>query len=305
MASTPNILMGGAGNQAWYNLCMAVSPYHRDTIIVGGTNLWKSNDGGLTWTKQSSENGGLIPFVHPDQHALVFLPGTDSVYFAGNDGGVWKSTDYGFSWNPINDGLQISQMYKLGTSALNPYTIMTGHQDMATNLYQAPNWSIFTPNTGDGMECIFEHTNDTTVFIESYNGRVLVTYNTHPLFHVVCTNNGTGVNAAGSWITPIIIHPELDSVLLIGKAQVWRTINGGNSFTQVGDVTGGSTNLVALAYAPSDPNYIYAAKTNRLFVSNDGNTFTDHTGTLPIASVSITGIAVCSTDPNKVWVMPD
>jgi photosystem II stability/assembly factor-like uncharacterized protein len=301
-SSTPNILSGMAGNQAWYNLAMAVSPIHKDTLLVGATNIYRSLDGGLTWTKHTSENGGLVPFVHPDHHGLEYLPGTDSVYFSGNDGGIWKTTDRGVTWTTFNGGLQISQMYKLGTSPLDPYTIMSGHQDMATEILESGNWSVFTPNTGDGMECIYEYDNDTIVYLESYNGRIIVTYNSYPLYHVVCYNNGSGVNAPGSWITPYVMNPLYDTVLLVGKAQVYRTVNGGNSFTQVGNVTGGTTNLIALAYAPSDPNYIYAAKSNKVFVSTDGTNFTDRTGTLPVGSVSITSIAVCNTDPSKVWV---
>ena len=50
-ANTPNIMVGVVGSQAWYNLCMAVSPIHKDTIIAAGTDSWKSTDGGLTWTQ--------------------------------------------------------------------------------------------------------------------------------------------------------------------------------------------------------------------------------------------------------------
>ncbi len=301
-ATTPNILFGAAGSQAWYNLSMAVSPLHKDTILVGATNIWRSLDGGLTWTKHTSETGGFIPYVHPDHHSIAFLPGTDDTYFSGNDGGIFKTTDRGVTWNTFNEGLQIAQMYKFGVSPLDPYTILTGHQDMATQILHNGTWNMFTPNTGDGMECIYEHDNDSIRYCESYLGRVIVSYNNYPLYNIVCTTTGTGVNAAGSWITPVVMHPDHDSTLLVGKAQVWRTLNGGQTFTQVGDVTGGNTNLIALAYAESDPNYIYAAKSNKFFTCIDGNTFVDKTGTLPVSSLSITSIAVCNTDPQKVWV---
>ena len=301
-ASTPNILSGVPLSQGTYNLCMAASPLHRDTVLVGGTNIYKTVDGGVNWVKISSESVGVIPFMHPDQHSVDFLPGTDSVYICGNDGGVWKSTDRGVTWNPFNEGLQIAQMYRLGTSPFDPYTILTGHQDMATQTLHAGIWSMFTPNTGDGMECIYGYTQDSIRYLESYNGRVIKTYNTYPLYNIVCTTTGSGINAAASWITPIVMNPSNENTLLIGKAQVWRTVDAGATFAQVGDVTGGSTNLVALAYAPSDSNFIYAAKTNRLFVSTNGSTFSDRTGTLPVSSLQITSIVVCNTNPAKVWV---
>ena len=301
-ANTPNILFGAAGNQAWYNLCMAVSPFHKDTIIAGATNMWRSLDGGLTWTQHSSENGGFVPYVHPDHHSITFIPGTDGSYFSGNDGGLFKTTDYGATWAPMNEGMQIAQMYKFGVSPLDPYTILTGHQDMYTHEYDGTDWIIFCRNTGDGTECIYESDNDSIRYLGSVKGRIIVSYNNYPLYNVVCTYGGSGVNANGSWITPFIMHPDLDSTLLVGKAQVWRTTNGGQSFTQVGNVSGGNTYVLSLAYANSNPNYIYATKTNRVFVSTDGTTFIDKTGTLPVGSASITAVAVSNTNPLQAWV---
>lgn len=303
MSTTPNILAGaGPSNaQAWYNLAMAVSPLHKDTVIVGGTESWRTTDGGLTWAKHTSSNGFVVAFVHPDFHDIVFSSNNDSSYFTCNDGGVWKTTDYGVTWNPMNEGMQIAQMYKLGTSKINPYTIITGHQDMATHRLQGTNWDMVTRNTGDGMECIYENDNDTIMYLESNNGRVIKTINTFPLFSVVCSYGGSGVNATGSWITPLVMHPQYDTVLLVGKAQVWRTVNAGTSFTQVGSIPAAG-NLVALAYAPSNTNFIYAAKQTQFFVTTDGNTFVDRTAGLPVVASKITAIAVSDTHPEKVWV---
>ncbi len=301
-ANTPDILFGTPSSQAWYNLSMAVSPLHKDTILVGATNIWRSLDGGLTWTKHTSENGGFIPFVHPDHHSITFYPGTDSIYYSGNDGGVFKTTDRGVTWTTMNEGLQISQMYKFGVSPLDPYTIMTGHQDMATEILRDTVWNMFTINTGDGMENIYEHDNDTIRYLESYKGNIRVTYNNYPLYTIICKTTGSGVDTIGSWITPFIMNPRHDSTLLVGKTQVWRTVDGGQSFTQVGNVSGGNTYLIALAYAESDTNYIYAAKSDKFFATEDGTNFYDRTGLLPVASASITAIAVSNADPKKVWV---
>ncbi len=301
-STTPNVLFGAAGSQAWYNLAMAVSPLHRDTILVGGTNMYRSVNGGINWTQVSSENGGFIPYVHPDHHAIEFFPGQDSVYFSCNDGGVFKTTNRGITWTPLNEGLQIAQMYKLGTSPLDPYTILTGHQDMYTQMLQGGSWSIFYRNTGDGIENIYEHDNDSIRYMESVKGRIFVTYNNFPLTRQICNFGGSGVNSNGNWISPFIMNPKADSTLLVGKAQIWRTYDGGQSFSQAGVVTGGSGNLVSLAYAPSDTNFIYAAKSNRVFVATDGNTFVDRTGTLPVAAASITAMVVSNTDPSKLWV---
>ena len=110
------------------------------------------------------------------------------------------------------------------------------------------------------------------------------------------------MNATGNWLTPLVMHPVHDTILLIGKAQVWRTLNAGTSFAQVGNLVGGAGNVVAMAYAPSNPNYIYVARSNRMFLTIDGTNFNDVTGTLPVAAASISAITVSGSDPNKAWV---
>ena len=297
-SNTPEIINA----QGFYNLAMAVSPIHRDTLLVAGFNCWRSKDGGLTWTKITREYGGFIPFVHPDHHDLEFLPGTDSVYFSCNDGGIYKTIDRGITWNPLNQGMQIAQNYKLGTSKINPYKILTGNQDMWSQILIGGSWSVFSPNVGDGTECLFEYTNDTIAYISGQYGLILKAINSTPLFNVIATTTGAGVNGPGEFVSPIIMHPTQQNTLLVGKSQVWRTINGGASFTQVGDVTGGSSNVVALAYAASNPNYIYAVKHNKVFISKDGSTFGDSTHNLPIGSGAMTSIAVSSANPLKAWV---
>ena len=297
-SNTPEIINA----QGFYNLAMAVSSLHRDTLLVGGFNCWRSNDGGSTWTKITREYGGFVPYVHPDHHDLEFLPGTDSVYFSCNDGGIFKSIDRGVTWNPLNQGMQISQIYKLGTSRINPYKILTGNQDMWSQILKSGTWSVFSANVGDGTECLFEYTNDTIAYITGQYGLILKAINSIPLFNIIATTTGAGINGLGDFVTPIIMHPTQQSTLLVGKAQVWRTINSGASFTQVGDVTGGGTNVIALAYAPSNPNYIYAVKHNRVFISNDGNTFGDSTHNLPTVAGFMTAIAVSSSNPLAAWI---
>ncbi len=193
-------------------------------------------------------------------------------------------------------------MYRLGTSSLHPYTILTGHQDEGFHLLENGTWSLFALLTGDGMEGIIDPTTDSTMYFTCNQGHLYKTINHAAFFSHPVTIGGVGVNATANWITPDIINPLNHLTLLIGKAQVYRTYNGATTWTQVGNVTGGATNVIALAYSPSDTNYIYAAKTNKLFVATDGNTFVDRTGTLPVASASISSVAVSNTNPSRVWV---
>lgn len=87
--------------QAWYDLIMAVDPNDSMVVYAGAINLFKSANGGSSWTQISkwsnntSMNNLNCPYVHADQHAFVFKPASSSTCIIGNDGGVFYSNNIG------------------------------------------------------------------------------------------------------------------------------------------------------------------------------------------------------------------
>lgn len=84
----------GIGNdftrgQAWYDLIIVVDPNDPDRVAVGGIDLHTSSDGGATWTQVSHWYGGFgKPYVHADQHEIVYRPGSSDVALFSHDGGI-------------------------------------------------------------------------------------------------------------------------------------------------------------------------------------------------------------------------
>ena len=83
--------------QAFYDLPIEVDS--NDNIYVGGIDLFRSLNGGNSWTQISkwSNNNNLsslnVPLIHADHHAIVFRPGDDNQAVLGNDGGIYYSSD--------------------------------------------------------------------------------------------------------------------------------------------------------------------------------------------------------------------
>ncbi len=157
---------------------MAISPINPDVLYAtielkqrtGG--VWRSEDGGETWEKQSdyvsggtgphyyqeifasphkfdrlyhmdvrlhvSEDGGKN-FVeterldkHVDHHALAFDPGDENYLLMGTDGGIYESFDLGKSWK-FAANLPVTQFYKVSVDYDEPfYNICGGTQDNNT-----------------------------------------------------------------------------------------------------------------------------------------------------------------------------
>lgn len=304
---TPNLLGwdtngGDSGGQAYYDMAIVVSTTNINDVWVGGVNIWKTTNGGTNFSLDAHwYGGGGQPYVHADIHAMENVPGENNTFLVGCDGGVFKTTNAGTTYSDISDGLQIAQIYKMGTSTSNPDLIISGWQDNGTNLKTSTSWDKVLG--GDGMDCMINHSNNSVMYGELYYGDIYKSTNGGNSFNGIVSSGGTAgtVDEDGNWVTPMTMHPTNGNTFLVGKSQVYRTTNAGSSFTTVGSVSGGTGKVVEMAYAPSDPNFIYVIKQNKFFASTDGNTFTDRTAGLTTAA-SFTNLAVDSNNPLKVWV---
>jgi len=289
---------GGGTNegQGRYDLSLAVAPGDANTILVGGINTWKSTNGGSSWTLINHwYGGGGAQAVHADKHQLKFRSNGD--LFECNDGGVYFSSNDGAvgSWVDKTNGIVISQMYKLGVSQSVSDETITGLQDNGTKLRSGGVWADV--KGGDGMDCLIDYT-DVNIQYGSYvRGQISRTTN-HWASNVDIEPSAAGV---GAWVTPYIIDPVDHNTLYAGYADVWKTINKGNSWVKISTMNT-SNKIRSMAIAPSNTSVLYVADLYHLWkTTSGGSAWVDVTGPLTNNS-SITNIAIKDNDPNTVWV---
>ncbi|MFZ1454255.1 MAG: hypothetical protein WAT20_16230, partial [Ferruginibacter sp.] len=129
-----------SNGQAWYDLSIAVDPINRDALFVGGLDIFKSTDGAGTWTQIGHWYGGFgFPYVHADQHNIVFKPGSSSIAYFTNDGGVFRTANADVAAPTITDkGLNYvtSQFYAcaLHPTAFSNYAL-GGTQDNGSHQF--------------------------------------------------------------------------------------------------------------------------------------------------------------------------
>jgi PKD repeat protein len=299
-SNSPN-LMGWDTNgndsdgQGWYSIALAVSPYDENLVIVGGVNVWRSDDRGASWYLNAHwYGGGGAPYVHADIHDIVFHPTTPGDYFIGCDGGIFETNNDGTTFPDLSSNLCIAQIYRGGVSGSTAGTVITGHQDNGTNVKAGA--SYFSALGGDGMDCFIDRTNDNVMFGSIYYGDF---YRSND-----GGNNWNGITSGtpgnGEWVTPWEQDPVNPNILYSGFNQLYKSTNQGNSWAPVGTHTFGG-NLTDLEVAPSNTNYIYVSTGTSISRSTDaGITWTSIIGSL--SGHSITRIAVSSYDENKVWV---
>ena len=158
-------LMGACGLRAgineWTRLgqdtgavkALAVDPTNAGTLYAAaGTGLFKSTDGGMSWSALNAAPGCRVSALVIDPQD----PGT--IYAASGDSGIFKSTDGGASWNPANSGLPPDNAGHYGITSLamdpqDPGTLYVGIGRDSGGVFKttdgAASWTFASPGLPD------------------------------------------------------------------------------------------------------------------------------------------------------------
>lgn len=281
--------------QGAYDLCLAANPTAGEELFLGGINIWFSNSSGMDFDVKTSWIGAFgLPYVHADIHDLIYSPDGKTIY-STNDGGVYKSTNKGSSWVNLSDGLVISQLYRMGSSAQDPYFMIAGFQDNGTSILENGKWRNVLG--GDGMECVIDPANKSRVYGTLYYGDVRKSNDGGQSFSTSINNNQTKENA--DWIAPLVLDPNNSRIVYVGHQNIYRSTNYGafGSYEKITDWNGQT--LQNIAIAPSNSNVIYASTTSNLYASYDNGATWDN---IYNSSTAITYIAVDHENPNRIWI---
>ncbi len=170
-----------ARGQDFYNLVIEVDPTNDELVYVGGIDLFRSENGGSTWSQISRWKpsiAGSSSVVHPDQHVMVFRPGNENQAVFGNDGGVYYASSLSGATTSNtailerNNNYNVTQFY---TAAIAPRAedeyFMGGTQDNGTPFFDNPNAnapdSSVDVSGGDGAACFVDQQGE-DYFIVSY-----------------------------------------------------------------------------------------------------------------------------------------
>jgi uncharacterized protein (TIGR02597 family) len=299
--------------QGWYANVVAVDPTNPNNVLVGGLDLWRSTDGGSSFT-QISQWFSAPSSAHADHHAIVVNPGfgvNNNTVFFGNDGGIYRASNVftvslTSGWQSLNNNLGITQFYGAGGNT-NSGTIVGGTQDNGTIRYTtalgAQGWT--TMFGGDGGVSAADPTNPNYFYGEyidlqihrSTDGGVSSSY----IF--------TGIADAGSsalFIAPFILDPNNANTMLAGGASLWRSANVKATTPSWSAIKPSVGPLIsAIAVAPGNSDVIWVGHTDGSIYSTGNGTSASPTWTLRSSGLPArycTRIAVSPFSSSKVYV---
>jgi photosystem II stability/assembly factor-like uncharacterized protein len=281
--------------QCWYNLVIATDPLNPDIVYFGGVLLYRSDDGGAIFRS-------ILRTIHVDQHAISFDPKSPSTVIVGNDGGIYRSTDRGGTWQSLNTNLALTQFYS--GIALHPSdasVALGGTQDNGTLEYSGVSrWASVLG--GDGGFTAIDHRNPSFSWAETqwsvgsgFSGpRLRVGSGQFGIRKVA----GIDMNDRALFIPPLVLDPTDPAVVYFGTFRLYRTANRGDLWTAISpDLSRGAGRVSAIAPAAADPATIYVGTNDgNLQVTRDGgSSWQLRTGGLP--NRVFTDIAVDVANP--------
>ena len=231
------------------------------------------------------------PFRGGRTRAAVGVPGQPNLFYvAPVNGGVWKSNDYGRTWNPIFDGEPTQSIGDIAIAPSDPNLIYVSSGEGL----QRPDLSV-----GDG---IYKSTDagNTWIHLGLRDGQQIPALAVDP-------QNPNRIFAA------VLGHPYGPNA----ERGIFRSTDGGNSWQKVlykDEKTGG----YAVAIDPANPNVVYATlwqarqgpsedensytgTEGGIFKSTDGgSTWRKLTNGLPVDLVQA-NIAIAPSQPNTIY----
>jgi photosystem II stability/assembly factor-like uncharacterized protein len=238
-------LITALGQQGTWDNAIIVHPNDPNIVFVGGLDIYKSTDGGNSWSQVSlwtgSDNPENLPYVHADHHVFAFDRSTNPpALYNGSDGGVARSRDLGATWEILNNDLGVTQFFFFAAHPTDPNIMLGGSQDNGTPMLIDGGSNDWLDVTGaDGGPSHFDFNTPSTVYNSvyfvnmfrshfDYSNRQEISYKA-----IGFTDGSNGITQedvdGADFFAPYEMSPNNPNVLVLGTNRLLKTADRGDS----------------------------------------------------------------------------
>ncbi|MGD9880106.1 MAG: WD40/YVTN/BNR-like repeat-containing protein [Reyranella sp.] len=231
-------------HRPWYYTHVFADTGHADTVYVTNLQMWKSTDGGTSFSEITTRHG--------DNHDLWIDPNDCMRMIEGNDGGANISFNGGASWSTIYNQ-KTAQFYRLDIDNQYPYRVYGTQQDNTSiSVPSASEWGVITladcsyPGTGESGFIAVDPRDHNVVYVgaigSSPGGAGALQRYDHRTRQLQLVNvwpeESTGIAPKDlkyrfAWTFPIVFSPHDPGTLYVGGNCVFRTRDQGMSWTRI------------------------------------------------------------------------
>ncbi|GDX52751.1 hypothetical protein LBMAG27_17980 [Bacteroidota bacterium] len=276
-----NNVVGDVG-QGNYNTGFCVDRLNPNIVYFVAHNVWKSINGGVTWTQLTNWWAN----VHTDMHQVFTSPYNNNKLWNINDGGVWLSTDGGTNWTQKSNGIYGYEIYKGNCSPTRRDMISIGTQDNGELYSTSAGW--FTNRGGDwGSECAFDNRANSSMVYYFGNGKRRFVTSSENIFSASAVINSIAFsksNLNSAFFSDTFIYRTNN--LLSGAPPTWTQL------------TNTKKTYKHIYYPPSDSNRLYV-------ITADGFLFKSVNAQSPVPTFTIIALPFTTNNAAKITGLSD
>lgn len=263
----PNLANGEGNNghhQGFYNCAVMASSTNADEVLVGGTSMYKSNDGGLTFDFMGGYGNGLIGNYWTFKVDMQDFRVLGNTAWITTDGCIYRSEDFFSTTNYEirNTGMHSSDYWGFGQGWNEDVTV--------GGLYHCGVHASFD-NWGLGNQLVLSGGEPASGYVNPGESRRV--YSSQGLGRIVPLNIGDPVTSFGFGINPnesywavesseLEFHPNLFSTACTGlDNELWMTEDFGVTFTKIAEFGNNVNDRVTyIEYSWSNPDIMYVCQ---------------------------------------------
>ena len=295
------------GGQYNYNVAFEVDPTNENHVLLAGTNLWVSQDQGVSFTCPAKWSHSYKPnYVHADIHDIKYFDHTEEIWIA-SDGGIFFSDDNGANYTRKILGISGTDFWGYGQGFWFGDVMLGGAYHNGTMLREEGTYvnDWICTDGGDGIRGFVNPGLDRQVYSD-YNIKKLKGDRTQEPDTRIFLNKPNASYIVGE-STDMLFHPAYYGWWYNGVGnRLVRTKDNGITYDELYDF---GEKVVSSSISWSNPDVIYVCTwpdwwgTKKIFRTNDaGISWTEITPAVPARSWIPYDIEVDPLDENKVWV---
>lgn len=293
-------------HQGFYNCAIAASPTNADEILIGGLNLYRSTNGGQTFTPVSGYVGGPLGLHVDNQDFRVIGANT----WISTDGGIYKSNDFYTSQYLFKmSGVHGSDYWGFG-SGWNEDVLVGGLYHNG-NLAYHENYGAGNFLELGGGEASTGYVNpgiNRKTYFSDIGGKFIPLQLADPITGIPF---GMAPNESyyAAESSEFQFHPNCYSIGYLGKDNaIWKTTDAGASFNLLYTFGANANNEVRyIEVGSNNSNIIYinqqpaSGNVGTLWKSIDGG-LTWNTCTIPSGNSRRMVLSIDPTNANNLWI---
>ncbi len=264
--SNPNIMYAGTGEGVF------------NGDAVGGIGMYKSVDGGSTWTFLTGTTGWdtvVSIAVHPTNPNIVLVGKRyGGIYRSINGGSTWSNPygaqgGYDVNFNPVNPSLCVASVidYNFGTGEWYHRALWSGNTGAG---WTSSTGLDYRNDFGWRISLEYARSNPTIVYGSCGDGKIYKSTDGGHSYTAVTTSGST----QGSWYCGLLwVDPTNPNVLVTGGGGVVRSTDGGVTLEQI---SSGYIDTIDphpdVQFVTADPGF-NGTTNKRVYFTTDGATY--------------------------------